>query len=242
MNIRCDSLTVGYEGNIILDKIATDFPAEHVNVIIGPSGSGKSTLLRAIASLEDPLDGKIFYEDKPHNELCPRIIRERVGMIFQRPAIFEGTVYDNLIFGLIQQKREINRNVIEKTVKEFGIPIEYLEKKGSELSVGEQQRICIIRALLLSPELILLDEPTSALDPQTSRRVHNTIRLLKTEFKKNVIMVSHNIKESLDIADRIYYLVKGKIMFSGTKEEMEEYKSTGSRNNEISRFMEGDYD
>lgn len=238
MEIKCERLRINYGGNAVINKLNATFTSRAVNVVIGSSGSGKSTLLRTVAALNDPSDGHIYYDGKPHYELQSRDIRSKAGMIFQRPTLFEGTVYDNLRFGLEQQDKQIDDKEIELTLKQVGIPIDYLGKKGDELSVGEQQRICIVRALLPSPDLFLLDEPTSALDPQTSNKVLKLIRRLKTDFNKTVIMVSHDIRESLNIADKVFFLSGGRIAFSGDKSDIEREKSLDD--SIVSKFLRGD--
>ncbi len=151
MEIKCDRLRINYGGNAVINELSAAFPSRAVNIVIGSSGSGKSALLRTIAALNDPTDGTIYYDSKPHCELQSRFIRSKIGMIFQRPTLFEGTVYNNLTFGLEQQNMRIDDKEIELTLKRVGIPTSYLSKKGNELSIGEQQRICIVRSLLPRP-------------------------------------------------------------------------------------------
>ena len=237
MEIRCEKVTVAYDQDPVFSELDISFQVQAVNTIIGPSGSGKSTLLRLLSSLEDPGSGTVFYDGKPHYELLPAEIRTRVGMIFQKPTLFEGTVYDNLIFGLQLQKRDIQPDQITKVLKQVDIPVAYLKRKGNELSIGEQQRICIVRALLLEPEVFLLDEPVSALDPQRANQVLKLIRALKTDFGKTVIMVSHNMNDVLSISDRIFFLWQGKILYQGDAEGFRE-----SDNEIIRKFIAGDYE
>jgi ABC-type multidrug transport system ATPase subunit len=236
MKIRCEKLEAAYGKNTVLSDFDVSFPADSVNTVIGPSGSGKSTLLRLIAALENPRDGSIYYDDRPHTELHPREIRDKVGMIFQKPTLFEGTVYDNLNFGLKIRKKMLEPEEITKVLKNVDIPLEYLDKTGDELSIGEQQRICIIRSLLLDPEAILLDEPVSALDPQRANRVLKLIRSLKTDYKKTVIMVSHNMNDALKISDRIFFIWQGNILLEGSPETIKE-----SDNEVLRKFMAGEY-
>ncbi len=237
MKIRCEKLEAAYGENTVLSDFDVSFPTNSINTVIGPSGSGKSTLLRLIAALEDPRAGKIYYDDRSHTELHPREIRDKVGMIFQKPTLFEGTVYDNLTFGLKLRKQKLDREEITEVLKSVDIPVEYLEKTGNELSLGEQQRICIIRSLLLDPQVILLDEPVSALDPQRANRVLKLTRSLKTDFEKTVIMVSHNMNDAMQISDRIFFIWQGNILLEGSPATIKE------NNNEIIRkFMAGEYE
>lgn len=237
MRLRCEKLSVNYGKNVVLNELNVSFPVKSINTVIGPSGSGKSTLLRLLAALEDPQKGTIYYDDKPHDKLHPLEIRGKVGMIFQKPTLFEGTVFDNLAFGLKLQKQEVNKEKITGVLQQVDIPVEYLDKTGDELSIGEQQRICIVRALLLDPMVILLDEPVSALDPQRANRVLKLIKTLKTEFNKTLIMVSHNMQDALSVSDRIFFIRQGRILFEGTPEDIKE-----SRNDIIRKFMAGDYE
>lgn len=222
MDIKCINLSLGYNNKAVIINLETQFPTNKINVIMGSSGSGKSTLLRAIASLDDPLHGTIYYNNKPHYDLNPHQIRYQIGIIFQKPTLFEGTVYDNLVFGLKQQKKKVDCNKIESILMQLDIPRNYLNKQSNELSVGEQQRICIVRSLLPSPEVILLDEPTSALDSQTSKKVLSLIKKLNSDFNKSVIMVSHNMDESFQIADNIYFLARGRFHFTGSVEKFKD--------------------
>ncbi len=237
MEIRCEKVSVNYQETSILQDLVISFPVKSVNTIIGPSGSGKSTLLRILAALEDPQDGTIYYDGMPHHELHPIEIRSKVGMIFQKPTLFEGTVYDNLVYGLKLMKKEYQPEEITRILQQVDIPVKYLKKTSHELSIGEQQRICIIRSLLLDPEVILLDEPVSALDPQRANQVLKLVRSLKTNFDKTVIMVSHNMNDALSISDRIFFLWEGKILFQGTPEEFKEHD-----NKVIKNFMAGEYE
>ena len=237
MEIRCEKVTVAYEREPVFSDLDVSFRVKEVNAIIGPSGSGKSTLLRLLSSLEDPRSGTVYYDGKPHYELHPTEIRARVGMIFQKPTLFEGTVYDNLIFGLKLQKKDIQPDEITKVLKQVDIPVNYLERKGNELSIGEQQRICIVRALLLEPDVFLLDEPVSALDPQRANQVLKLIRRLNTDFGKTVIMVSHNMNDVLSISDRIFFLWQGKILYQGVPEGFR-----NSDNEIIKKFIAGEYE
>lgn len=237
MKIRCADLEAAYGNNIILSDFRVSFPEKSVNTLIGPSGSGKSTLLRLLAALEDPRSGTIYYDDKPHYDLHPTEIREKIGMIFQKPTLFEGTVYDNLVFGLKLRKKDIERNEIIKLLKQVDIPVEYLDKKGDELSQGEQQRVCIVRSLLLDPLVFLLDEPVSALDPQRANRVLKLISTLKTDFKKTVIMVSHNMQDAMKVSDRLFFIWQGKILYEGSPEGIQE-----SDNSIVRKFLAGDYE
>ncbi|MBW6515041.1 MAG: ATP-binding cassette domain-containing protein [Candidatus Cloacimonetes bacterium] len=237
MEIRCEKLRAAYEDNIVFDDLSVNFAVKSVNTIIGPSGSGKSTLLRLLAALEDPQAGTIYYDSKPHTELHPYEIRSQVGLIFQKPTIFEGTVYDNLVFGFKIRKKSYSRDEIIKVLQQVDIPVKYLDKTGNELSIGEQQRICIVRSLLLDPEAILLDEPVSALDPQRANKVLKLIRSLKTDFGKTVIMVSHNMNDALSVSDRIFFIWEGTIVYEGSPEGIQE-----SDNSIIKRFMAGEYE
>jgi ABC-type multidrug transport system ATPase subunit len=237
MKISCEKLKTVYGKQTVLQNFSVSFAENSINTVIGPSGSGKSTLLRMLAALEDPQEGKICYDGKPHQELHPRDIRAKVGMIFQKPTIFEGTVFDNLIFGLKLRKIEIEREKIREVLNQVDIPEDYLDKRGDELSLGEQQRICIVRSLLLDPLVILLDEPVSALDPQRANRVLKLIKSLKTDFNKTVIMVSHNMQDALSVSDKIFFISQGKILFEGSPQEVQE-----NGNDVLRKFMAGEYE
>jgi ABC-type multidrug transport system ATPase subunit len=117
------------------------------------------------------------------------------------------------------QKTPIDKSKIENMLSQLDIPVDYLDKPIENLSVGEQQRVCIVRTLLANPDVILFDEPTSALDPQRAKKVLELIKQINTQYQKTVILVSHDVGTAIDIADTITFLHDGEILFYGTKNQ-----------------------
>ncbi|MCL2412596.1 MAG: ATP-binding cassette domain-containing protein [Bacteroidales bacterium] len=219
MSIRLKNVNLSYEENPVLKDINIEFSPQKIHVLLGPSGGGKSSLLRLLNALIDPNSGEISYNNLIYSQTHPKEIRKKIGMVFQKPALFDGTVYDNLIWSLKVQKLPINKPKIENMLSQLDIPTDYLAKDIENLSVGEQQRVCIVRTLLANPDVILFDEPTSALDPQRAKKVLELIQQINTHYQKTIVLVSHDVDTAIDIADTVTFLHDGRIVFSGTKEQ-----------------------
>jgi len=219
MSIKLKNITLAYEDNLVLKDITTEFLPKKIHVLLGPSGGGKSSLLRLLNALTDPNSGEISYNNLVYSDTHPKEIRKKIGMVFQKPALFDGTVYDNLIWSLKVRKLPIDKEKIENQLLQLDIPLDYLDKNIENLSVGEQQRICIARTLLANPDVILFDEPTSALDPQRAKKVLELIKQINTHYEKTIVLVSHDVDTAIDVADTITFLHDGQLIFRGTKDE-----------------------
>jgi len=219
MSIKLKNITLAYEDNLVLKDITTEFLPKKIHVLLGPSGGGKSSLLRLLNALTDPNTGEISYNNLIYSDTHPKEIRKKIGMVFQKPALFDGTVYDNLIWSLKVRKLPIDKEKIETQLLQLDIPLDYLDKNIENLSVGEQQRICIARTLLANPDVILFDEPTSALDPQRAKKVLELIKQINTHYQKTIVLVSHDVDTAIDVADTITFLHDGQLIFRGTKDE-----------------------
>jgi len=219
MSIKLKNITLAYEDNLVLKDITTEFLPKKIHVLLGPSGGGKSSLLRLLNALADPNSGEISYNNLIYSDTHPKEIRKKIGMVFQKPALFDGTVYENLIWSLKVRKLPIDKEKIESQLLQLDIPLDYLDKNIENLSVGEQQRICIARTLLANPDVILFDEPTSALDPQRAKKVLELIKQINTQYQKTIVLVSHDVDTAIDVADTITFLHDGQLIFRGTKDE-----------------------
>jgi len=231
MSIQLKNINLSYEDNPVLKDITIEFLPQKIHVLLGPSGGGKSSLLRLLNALMDPNFGEISYNSMIYSQTHPKEIRKKIGMVFQKPALFDGTVYDNLIWSMKMQKTLIDKAMIESRLSQLDIPIDYLDKEIENLSVGEQQRVCIVRTLLANPDVILFDEPTSALDPQRAKKVLELIKQINTQYQKTIVLVSHDIDTAIDIADTITFLHEGRIIFFGTKDQF-----VNSDNEVITKF------
>ncbi|MFO7559792.1 MAG: ABC transporter ATP-binding protein [Desulfobacterales bacterium] len=181
-------------------------------LISGPSGEGKSSLLRLINRLEDPTRGEILFNGRPLSSYSPPILRRHILYIQQAPSVIDGRIRENLLlpftFKSNKSLAKPNDTMLLTLLKDFRLDGIHLDDHAQSLSVGQLQRICFIRGLLLSPEIILLDEPTSALDDESSRIVESKAEELCSTFEKTVLMISHRkfkpekiVPELLHVAD-----------------------------------------
>ena len=190
-------------------------------VVLGPSGSGKSTFLRCINWMEEPTSGEIILNGVPITEKNIRTMRRRIGMVFQHFNLINNlTVMDNLLLAPLKLKL-MNREAAVKRARELLRHIGLLDKADSfpaSLSGGQKQRVAIVRAMMLSPEILLFDEPTSALDPESIGGVLSLIREL-AERGMTFIIVTHEMSFAKEIATRVVFIDKGKIIEEGTPKE-----------------------
>jgi len=201
-----ERVTVRRAGRRVLDEVTARIPAAGIAVIAGPSGAGKTTLLRLCNRLEVPDDGTVRYRGQPLDELDPLMVRRRVGMVFQRPAPFPGTVADNLAVAHPDAGAEEMRAVLKRVALDPGL----LAQEARTLSGGELQRMCLARTLVTQPETLLLDEPTSALDAQPKQVFETTARELAAQGI-TIIWVTHDGAQAGRVADRIYQLRDGRL-------------------------------
>lgn len=202
----------GSAGEYILKELTFEiFPGE-IFTILGPSGAGKSTLLRLLNALDEPDEGEILFEERPVSDMDIFELRSRVGMVFQQPALFPGTVEENLNFprGKIDNSQRITEPN-QQLLTTVGLDPSLLNRDASSLSVGQQQRVMIARALVNRPDVLLLDEPTSALDPSATKRILELIRHLQDTQGLTLVYVTHNIPEAREIAERVLLLIDGSI-------------------------------
>ena len=197
-------------------------------VVLGPSGSGKSTFLRCINWMEEPTSGQIIFDGEVVTEKNIQRIRRNLGMVFQHFNLFNNmTVMENLLLAPLKLKL-MKREAAEKRAMELLRHIGLTSKAESypaSLSGGQKQRIAIIRAMMLSPEVLLFDEPTSALDPESIGDVMSLIREL-ADRGMTIMIVTHEMSFAKEIATRIVFLDKGKIIEEGTPKEFFEHPKT----------------
>ncbi len=196
----------GDGGARILDGVTVDIPDRGVTVLTGPSGSGKSTLLRLCNRLEVPTAGTVSYRGVDVAELDPLAHRRRVGMVFQRPTLFPGTVGDNLAVARPGADDACYGAALERA----GLDRSFQDRSGDELSGGEAQRVCLARTLVTDPEVLVLDEPTSSLDPASTRVLE---RLVRAEAERGVpvLWVSHDLEQVRRLADHRVVLIGGRV-------------------------------
>ncbi|KAI3504504.1 hypothetical protein L1887_26030 [Cichorium endivia] len=211
------------KGVSTLQNVSLDIPRGKIMGIIGPSGSGKSTLLRALNRLWEPPSGTVFLDGKDITSLDVLQLRRKVGMLFQLPVLFEGTVADNVRYGPQLQGKKLSDQEVYKLLTFADLDSSFFNKSGSELSVGQAQRVALARTLANEPEMLLLDEPTSALDPISTQNIEDLLLKLKSKGM-TVVMVSHSIKQIQRVADVVCLLVGGEIVEVLKSEQLSEAK------------------
>jgi len=200
----------------ILKGIDADVPRGSITAIVGPSGSGKSTLLRTINCLIEPTAGEVYLDGEPTSAMDPLELRRRVGMVFQLPALFGATVEEAVLYGARLAGRSADAG---RLLKMAGLDASFKGKAPQSLSVGEQQRVSIARALALEPEALLMDEPTSALDEAARRRIEDLIRELNASLGLTIVFVSHDLGQVEHVAHYVILLAAGRSEGEWSKEE-----------------------
>ncbi|KAI3830340.1 hypothetical protein MKW92_030869 [Papaver armeniacum] len=212
LQIRKLSKVLDTTGVQILFEVSVDIPKGLIVGIIGPSGSGKSTVLRSLNRLWDPPKNTVFLDNQDILDLDVLSLRRKVGMLFQSPVLFQGTVADNIRYGPKLAGKKLSDDEVTKLLALADLDSSFASKNGNELSVGQAQRVALARTLANDPEVLLLDEPTSALDPISTQAIEDTILKLKKTHKLTTVIVSHSVRQIQRIVDIIYLLVEGKIV------------------------------
>jgi len=220
--LKIVNLVKKFNDTIALDNINIEIKKGDRIVIIGPSGCGKSTLLRCINGLEIPTSGEIIYNGKNIKNFNQNIIRQKIGMVFQKFNLFNHiTVKENITLAPIKLKL-LTEDEAEKKASQlldFIKLSDKIDQYPTKLSGGEQQRVAIIRSLMLSPELLLFDEPTSALDPEM---INEVLELMKNiaDDGMTMVVVSHEMNFARAFANKVIFMNNGKIMEEGTPKEI----------------------
>jgi putative ABC transport system ATP-binding protein len=199
----------------VLDAVSAAIPAGAA-AIVGPSGSGKSTLLRLLNRLADPESGTIAYRGRPLIEYDPLELRREVSLVPQLPALLEGTVESNLRYAAELAGRQLDA---ERCLRLAGLDPGFAERDVAKLSVGEQQRAMLARALAQQPGVLLLDEPTSALDHVARDAIEATLAELRRELDISLVLVSHDPEQARRLADWALRLDAGRVAACGALEQ-----------------------
>jgi len=201
-----DAVTVTTDDGVeLLRDVDLAVGAGSIACIAGPSGAGKSTLLRLGNRLEVPSAGVVRFEGRDAAAIDPRELRRRVGMVFQRPVVFAGTVRDNLQVA----SPDAADARFDASLRQVGLDGGFLDRVGDDLSGGEAQRVCIARALLTDPEVLLMDEPTSALDPESRRGIEALAHDLAGSGLA-IAWVSHDLGQARRLGGRVTVLIGGR--------------------------------
>ncbi len=229
--IRVDSLDLYYGQFHALKNINLEITEKKITSMIGPSGCGKSTLLRVFNRMNDMIEGcritgKVFLEEQ--DIFSPRVdllhLRKKVGMVFQRPNPFPLSVFENIVFGLRIHHMDGNKNelhdIARRCLEEVLLWDELKDKLNNvatNLSLEQQQKLCIARLLAIKPDVLLMDEPCSALDPMSTAKIEELLLELKKDY--TIIIVTHNMQQAARISDETGYMLLGDLVeFSSTQD------------------------
>ena len=245
-----DDLNLYYGQFHALKDISLNIQKKEITAFIGPSGCGKSTLLKSLNRMNDlvegcvitgkvQLDGEDIYGDMDVN-----LLRKRVGMVFQKPNPFPMSIYDNIAYGPrthgIHSKEKLD-DIVERALRNASIWDEVkdrLKKSALGMSGGQQQRLCIARALAVEPEVLLMDEPTSALDPELTAEVLKVIRQLASEHMTMVI-VTHEMAFARDVADQLIFMDGGVIVEQGDPHQVIDHPKEERTKQFLTRYAQG---
>ena len=213
-----------YGANQVLHAISVGVVERRITALIGPSGCGKSTFLRCFNRMNDTIagaraSGQILLDGRNILDLTLNVVelRKRVGMVFQRPNPFPQSVYDNVAFGpRVMGMKVIMDEVVEQSLRKAAVweqTKDHLRDSALDLSLGEQQRLCIARVLAVQPEVILMDEPCSALDPITTLQIEELMQILKHDY--TIVIVTHNMQQASRASDYTGLFWLGKLVEFG---------------------------
>ena len=229
--IVIEHLNLWYGSFQALKDINLRLPANEITAFIGPSGCGKSTLLKSLNRMNDLVEGcriegtvTLDGEDIFSRKMDVNLLRKRVGMVFQKPNPFPMSIYDNVAYGPrthgIRSRVKLDE-IVEKSLRGATIWDEVkdrLKKSALGMSGGQQQRLCIARALAVEPEVLLMDEPTSALDPISTSRIEELAMELKKDY--TIVMVTHNMQQAARISDKTAFFLLGDMVEFGPTEKI----------------------
>ena len=227
--ISANDLCLWYGNFQALKNINLEIPEHSITALIGPSGCGKSTFLKTLNRMNDliptvKITGEVTYNGQNIFETDVNNLRKEVGMVFQKPNPFPMSIYDNIAYGPrthgITNKAQLD-DIVEKALRSAAIWDEVkdrLKKNALGMSGGQQQRLCIARALAVEPKVLLMDEPTSALDPISTSRIEDLAMELKKDY--TIVMVTHNMQQAVRISDQTAFFLLGDLVEYGNTEEM----------------------
>ncbi|MBN1280738.1 MAG: phosphate ABC transporter ATP-binding protein [Candidatus Thermoplasmatota archaeon] len=245
--IETKTLNVSFHSNQVLKNIDIKIPAKQLTAIIGPSGCGKTTLLKSFNRLLEIQDdvkitGELIVDGtdimKPGLDVPD--IRKKMGLISQKPYPLPMSIFENVAYGLRihhDKKAKALEAAVQQSLQEVGLWNEVkhrLHDPASRLSVGQQQRLCLARALAVQPEVILCDEPTSALDPVAAQQVEKLLLKLKKDY--TVVLVTHTLRQAKRVADYVIFLYFGRVLEQGPANEV----FTNPKSAEMKAYLSGE--
>ena len=229
--LEAKNLNLWYDANHALKNINISIPERKITALIGPSGCGKSTFLKSLNRMNDlvegcRIEGKVTFNGVDiYKDIDVTSLRKQIGMVFQKPNPFPMSIYDNIAYGPklhgVKSKVKLDE-IVENSLRQAAIWDECkdrLKKSALGMSGGQQQRLCIARALAVEPEILLMDEPTSALDPELTGEVLRVIKDLKSTGS-TMIVVTHEMEFARNVSDKVLFMADGVVEESGTPEEV----------------------
>lgn len=236
----------------IFQGLSADFKKGAVTYLLGGSGSGKSVLLKHILGLLKPDAGTVLIEGEELTPMSLKTLRIRFGVLFQNSALFDDqTVYENILFPLYEHRAQFSETEMAKkaldVLEAVNLDDSIFKKYPNQLSGGMKKRVALARAIIHRPKIVLYDEPTTGLDPVTRELVDQLIIKLNRDWDLTSVVVSHDISSALLLADHIFFLSQGKIIFSGDADaflksdcaEIQAFLKVERRIMEKKGFMEG---
>jgi len=228
--ISTENFSAWFGENCVLSGINSAISKGRITCIVGPSGSGKSTFLRSLNRINDDVAGfrmqgtlSVNGLDLTSDNTDLTRLRSQVGMVFQKPCVFPRSIKENVLFGVRGQKMSrLDKNkLVEDSLRSAALWNEVstrLDQPATTLSLGQQQRLCIARALAVKPDILLLDEPTASVDPVSARAIEALILMLRNTY--TIIMVTHDIRQTRRIADDVLFFCDGSLIENGTSDFM----------------------
>jgi phosphate transport system ATP-binding protein len=245
--ITTQNLTVYFHNTLVLNNINIEIPSKQVTAIIGPSGCGKTTLLKSFNRLLDIRDdvrisGNIFVDGKNilNGHLDIPNIRKKMGLLSQKPYPLPMSIFENVAYGLRIHNRistEQLQQKVQHCLEESGLWNEIkdrIHEPATRLSVGQQQRLCLARAIAVEPEVLLCDEPTSALDPLAAQAIERLLTRLKNDY--TIVLVTHTLRQAKRLADYVIFLYFGKVVEMGPSSEV----FSNPKNPDTLAYIKGD--
>ena len=229
--ITVKDMNLWYGDHQALKNINIEIPEKSITALIGPSGCGKSTFLKTLNRMNDlvpnvKITGDIRYNDTDifSKEVDVNSLRKEIGMVFQKPNPFPMSIYDNVAYGPrthgITNKAQLDE-IVESALRDAAIWDEVkdrLKKNALGMSGGQQQRLCIARALAVQPKILLMDEPTSALDPISTSRIEELVMELKEKY--TIVMVTHNMQQAVRVSDYTAFFLLGELVEFGKTDDI----------------------
>lgn len=229
--VTVKDMNLWYGDHQALHDINIEIPEKSITAFIGPSGCGKSTFLKSLNRMNDlipdvKITGDICYEGKDiyQKDVDVNSLRKEIGMVFQKPNPFPMSIYDNVAYGPrthgITNKAQLDE-IVEQALRDAALWDEVkdrLKKNALSMSGGQQQRLCIARALAVQPKILLMDEPTSALDPISTSRIEELVMQLKEKY--TIVMVTHNMQQAVRVSDYTAFFLLGELVEFGKTDDL----------------------